>query len=957
MSAADATEGMINVPNTQGASVTVTGDGQYPVKVWFDSSWTHSIIVAGKTTILQEQHGTGQKIIMTGVPALYFNDNVGVTLPDLKPIGGAGMNGPGGAAAGGPAAASSGLSVGGAAAGGAGGFTGAAAGRLFNLNPSAPFFRGPTLPKPTHPGEIVAIQLINETEEEIPSRVVTFGHAFVKGDLPQGTSIVAKGQNDSLQTQTDVKTRYSDGSVKHAIISLQTPILPPGGGVTLMLTSAPGTGASPPISPSAILAKGYDLTLTREFPAADGLPPLVAQAATVLSLGAADRSIKTWLSGPLATEYRVSQKVLPNLLVTFDIRATADGVVTTDVIVANDYAYLLPQNSTYSSTIAQTGMQTWKSPFITHRKFQVWHKLVSNRERPLPAVLFDVDYLERTGALPNFDLSAGLARIPLENARAAFDKADTGPLGNALVMRDMGTTGGRGDIGPTTVWSANYLISQSPDARAIMLAEADAAGSIPWHLHEVDGRMVTAAGHPQLWLDSRCDKADCLPGNYSDAIKSTGWTLDSAHEPDLAFVPYLTTGSHFYLDQLQSEANWDILSQNADYRKNDKGLVYPSSQVRGTAWNLRDIANAVWISPDDDPLKPYFETVLKNNLDGLNELYLTGRAMRQTGSIEGFISDPYNKQTVGPWQQDFLAMTMAQEAHRGSEPAGKFAGWMQNFIAGRFIHGADGYDPLRGPAYYLTFADERGNITADSWASLYAHNFSGKPAPDHLDGTPDASDDYAAVARAATASLFSLTQDPRALRAFAFIVGNTQPMLNNFPNGSAFNINPRLSDDYVLRNDEIQYAPDTGGRVSAKHAHSLLVGSKGPTTLQGAQGISILVGGTGPIALIGASGVNYFFPGSGDTVVSGAAGRNYVGPASGKLQIDLGAQDVSVDQIDGFRPGKDHIHLIGLNTDLGRVLATATKTSDGSAVVTVGPNHTVTFTGLAPAEVTAAFFD
>ena len=928
LTAADAVDGFINVPDSHGGPVTVIGNGQFPVRVFYNSWWIHAFVNTGRSITLEEQHATGQKITMTNVPAVYFQNGDGISLPDRKPLGAAPLPPP-------PPAQPAGQPQGGL--------------------PS--IIRAPAIPKPAHPGEVVAIVLRNDTTAEIPKRVVTFGQAFVQGDLPKSATLAAKAGADPVPVQVDVKTRYPDGSVKYGIVSLQSPALAGSASQSVMLSAGPAEASASPISPKTILAKGYDLTLRRDFPTGSGLPPLATEAAKVLSAAVSDGSITTWLSGPLATEYRVSQKALPNLLITFDIRATTDGEVTTDVIVANDFAYLFPETAVYSATIAQTGMTAWKSPVITHRKLQVWHKLVSNRADPLPSVLLDIDYIEKSGAIPNYELSSGVYRATLDDMREKMAKADNGPLGNSLVTMYMGMTGGRDDIGPTTSWAANYLASQDPAARMIMLAQADVAGAVPWHVREVDGRMVTAATHPTLWLDYRCKKADCLPGGYSKAVEATGWGPEQAHEPDLAFIPYVVTGSHYYLDQLQSEANWLVLAQDPDYRGDEKGLIYPASQVRGAAWNLRDIGNAAWASPDGDPLKAYFQTVQKNNIDGLSDMHLVQHVAKAAGPLQGFILDVGSPASLSPWQQNFYALTMVQAALRNVESAKPLVRWMENFNVGLFTHASSGFNPLHGPAYYLLLGQPKGEITVNTWAGLEAATYGDKPAPTKLEGTPESNFDYAAIARAGTASFFSFTRNPKALQAFAFIAANSELMLRNFPKGNAFNINPRLPDGHLLQNDEIQYASPTGGRIVATDAHSMLIGGAAHVSLQGAKGVSILVGGSGPATLIGAAGANYFFAGTGDVSMSGASGQNDYAVGEGKAQIDLAVTDEAVDRIDGFRSGKDHIHLIGLTGELAKVLASARKAADGGTVLTIGPAHTVELIGMAPQDVTPACFN
>ena len=62
--------------------------------------------------------------------------------------------------------------------------------------------------------------------------------------------------------------------------------------------------------------------------------------------------------------------------------------------------------------------------------------------------------------------------------------ANTGPMGNAMISKDMSQVGGRGDLGIMPIWNARYLASQNEQAEKTMLANADAAGSIPWHYRD-----------------------------------------------------------------------------------------------------------------------------------------------------------------------------------------------------------------------------------------------------------------------------------------------------------------------------------------------------------------------------------------------------------------------------------------------------------------------------------------
>ncbi len=73
-------------------------------------------------------------------------------------------------------------------------------------------------------------------------------------------------------------------------------------------------------------------------------------------------------------------------------------------------------------------------------------------------------------------------------------------MGTAEVQPVMGNAGGRPDIGPQPNWVAQWLLSQSSTAEAVMMANADASGSIPWHLFdEHTGTLIRGDDYPYFW--------------------------------------------------------------------------------------------------------------------------------------------------------------------------------------------------------------------------------------------------------------------------------------------------------------------------------------------------------------------------------------------------------------------------------------------------------------------------
>src|SRR5262249_13604330 len=147
-----------------------------------------------------------------------------------------------------------------------------------------------------------------------------------------------------------------------------------------------------------------------------------------------------------------------------------------------------------------------------------------------------------------------------------------------------------------------------------------------------------------------------------------GWTPDGAHTPSLTYVPYLVTGSHYYLDELQAQASWQLASLWPDGRGNSAGLFDGHAfQVRNQAWGLRDVTDAAFITPDSNPLKSYFVEKVNANLTDYTQKYVVNHFDQGSSQVEGWIYSDYGggPGLTSPWQQDMMATTFASLQQRG----------------------------------------------------------------------------------------------------------------------------------------------------------------------------------------------------------------------------------------------------------------------------------------------------
>ena len=162
----------------------------------------------------------------------------------------------------------------------------------------------------------------------------------------------------------------------------------------------------------------------------------------------------------------------------------------------------------YDIQVLDHGNVAYAKTNIAHYRNTTWHKEVWSGDRPDIHVAYDVDYLERTGAVTSIDSSMGV----LSGTVGLPHWANTDPVGNAMIYKKMTDVGGRSDIGIMPAWNARYLASQDATALKTMLANADASGSIPWHYRdETTGEYLRIDQHPKLWMDRRTNRPGSDP--------------------------------------------------------------------------------------------------------------------------------------------------------------------------------------------------------------------------------------------------------------------------------------------------------------------------------------------------------------------------------------------------------------------------------------------------------------
>ncbi len=457
-------------------------------------------------------------------------------------------------------------------------------------------------------------------------------------------------------------------------------------------------------------------------------------------------SPRTWLSGPVAGEIMLSGPLMgedgrphPRLTARMDLRVYA-GVpqARTDVIVEDLWTYDPgARNWHYDAAIEQDGKVAFQQDDITHYHHARWHKVVWSGADPNVFVQYDRHEFINSRAVQHYDERLTIPDSIVETDYRNLARANTGPMGNANVSLYFGATGGRADIGPVPRWTTLYLLTMDPRQYAVMMANADASGSIPIHFRDrKTDRPVSIDDHPRIVT------GDWPPTSGPDKIPPTlnaptPWSPEPSHQPSLVFVPYIVSGDHYYMEEAQFWATWNLGQAYPPKRGFADGVVIGTEQTRRDAWALRSLAEAAEITPDRDPMKRYFESKLENNL----KFALARYAKRSNPlGLDAFFNDRGDKK-FAPWQVGFLVMVLDQIAGNQYAGADTWLRWLGQISVGLWTNEQNGFCRMYAPAGWLARNRPDGSLIA-SWSELQTASFgpqSGCPSSfprEAYDGSP-----------------------------------------------------------------------------------------------------------------------------------------------------------------------------------------------------------------------------
>lgn len=628
---------------------------------------------------------------------------------------------------------------------------------------------------------VVTDYVISQTRQTQNNVPVTFGQVFKVGDVPRGATVTATLNGHPVVLQVDGKATHPDGSLRHAVLTTMVASLPGNAKLPLTLSAAPASstaGPNEPVSLSQLLATSYNAEVSLDIGGAE----YTADARSLLQAANAanackpwDRRCNVWLSGPQTSEWVVNGPVTkadgtsnPDLQIYFAVRAYAGvvpgtvGEVRTDVIVENTSAFAPQAQPQYTATLT-SGTATYASPALTQYTATRWHKVLWwNLAKPDVYLQQDTQYIQASKAVSRY-----MQLKPDEKFLAGL-RQSCAPLDHCDQTQKMHMAGAQAAIGPLPRWTSVYIID--PDVRAYhwMLANTDALGAYDIHYRDAaTGWPVSIQDHPYVttaaWAaansiahrpvtGSAANQAkitayrrDLLPNCVNNAVVNgckPGWygtgspTLwDNAHQPSQAYVPYMVTGSYYYMSELAFAASRNQLAPNPTYRDFDKGLIDASySQVRGKAWVLREMADAAWLLPDHYPLKAEFNASVNHSLadwntrytdkSGTNPLQLMDSGA--TYPVKDAAGKPTGEKGMAPWMHDFFTWSAGHAADLGFAGAAPLRDWLSRMnieiMTGWQSDPTHGFCWLEASGYIFVVKDANGNWLPD-YKAVYAATF------------------------------------------------------------------------------------------------------------------------------------------------------------------------------------------------------------------------------------------
>ena len=294
-------------------------------------------------------------------------------------------------------------------------------------------------------------------------------------------------------------------------------------------------------------------------------------------------------------------------------------------------------------------------------------------------------------------------------------------MGLAGVTAYMPGVGERPDIGLVTEPQAQYICTRDSTALQILLDQAEAAATVPWHVRDENtSAPINFQKYPKAcWYQGQ------RYGTPFVLTVKTPVTIDNAHEPALAYLPYLLTGDPYHLETLQFQATWNYGQCSVGYRPT-------LGQARQFAWDMRTLGQCARITPAAVPswLLPqsywaafltmhrlFFENTYVNSANLLQTLF------RNTDNLAAHGADGTRPAGTwcSAWQSEFLGAVFGWLVSMGLVEWRTAFDWLIGGTVAR-TNGTSGWPRAQAVPYEMMLRNSNTSPIYTSWAEAWVGN-------------------------------------------------------------------------------------------------------------------------------------------------------------------------------------------------------------------------------------------
>lgn len=339
----------------------------------------------------------------------------------------------------------------------------------------------------------------------------------------------------------------------------------------------------------------------------------------------------------------------------------------------------------YTARILSDGAEIYTAAVPTHW----WDARWRWQSAPRPVVRTPAELVAR-GWIPPLGTEGLFGRAPYTYA-GVWDGPMTIP---AHVSTGMGAAGDNPLIGPLTEAAAEYVIRGTAAHLQTIRVEGEQCGTWGMHTRFADGSMPDVRGQDLYYKGA---KAGATINEPPRLAHPEYMALAYSHWFPCANMAWLLTDDPFMLEELQFGVNWRLFWSSWTRINVGLGGLIDPSQVRSTAWALRDQFLLACSTPSSTPkwLRP--RSTWKAQVDDTRSYML--RYVNSNTRVCKLFRVWFRYDMVASWMGAFLNLVLGLAVKQG------FAEWRPLFDWGLGQHiamsdGKSGWDVQLATPYY-----------------------------------------------------------------------------------------------------------------------------------------------------------------------------------------------------------------------------------------------------------------